>query len=238
MNRKAIYAIAGVAAVAIAGVLIGLSVAGGGDKDTTPTVIVPPAGSTGAGGEAGSFLDGIAQTGAALGDPGAKVVVVEFADIQCPYCAKFSNVTFPDVVEKYVRTGDARIEFSGVVFIGPDSERGLRAAYAAGLQNKLWNVVELLYAFQGAENSGWVTDDLLREVGAKVPGLDVEKMLADMDSDEVDKQLGEARDAAIAAEIEGTPTFFYAPAGGTPTLLAKGAIDLASLSAALDPLLG
>jgi protein-disulfide isomerase len=239
MNRKALYAIAGVAALAIAGALIGISLVGGGDDDAAaPTVETQPAGSTGAAGGEGSFLDGISQSGTALGNPDAKVVVVEFADIQCPYCAKFANVTFPEAVEKYVRTGDARFEFSGVVLIGPDSERGLRAAYAAGLQNKLWNVVELLYAFQGAENSGWLTDEFLREVGARVPGLDVEKMLDDMDSEEVDKLLEEARNAATAAEIEGTPTFFYAPAGGTPTLLAKGAIDIAALSSALDPLIG
>jgi protein-disulfide isomerase len=237
MSRRAIYVSAGVAALVVAGALIGLSLAGGGDTEATPAAPVPPAVSSGSSPGETSLLDGIPQAGAVLGDPDAPVVLVEFADLQCPYCAKFANTTFPDLVEKYVRAGDAKIAFSPVVFIGPDSEKGLRAVYAAGLQDKLWNLVGLLYAFQGAENSDWLTDDLLRKIGARVPGLDVEKMLDDMDSEQVDKLLDGARDAAIAAEIRGTPTFLYAPAGGTPSLLAEGAIDLAAVSAALDPLL-
>ena len=86
-----------------------------------------------------------------------------------------------------------RIVFGGLSFVGPDSERGMRFALAAGRQDKLWDVIHLLYASQGAENSGWVSDALLRELGAAVPGLDTEHALREASSPEVDRQLSEAQ---------------------------------------------
>ena len=66
--------------------------------------------------------------------------------------------------------------FQGIAFIGPDSEKALRYVTAAGQQDRLWNVSELIYRNQGTENSGWVTNAFLRSVGAGVPGLDVDKV--------------------------------------------------------------
>ena len=87
-------------------------------------------------------------------------------------------------------------------FIGPDSDKALRAVYAAGLQGHLWEALDLLYKSQGAENSGWVTDDLLRSVGASIPGFDTEKMFADMSSPEVDRRSRGGRPAGAEGERE------------------------------------
>ena len=87
-------------------------------------------------------------------------------------------------------------------FIGPDSEKALRAVYAAGLQGKLWDTLDLLYRSQGAENSGWVTDELLRSVGASIPGLNTDKMLADSSSAEVDAGIDGGRPAGEAGARE------------------------------------
>lgn len=249
MSRRAIYAVAAVAAVAIAAVLIGVSVTGGGDDSEATLPPPPPAPVTTGAAQTGAtttdttttegegLLAGIPQSGIELGDPNAKVVVVEFADIQCPYCAQFSNETFPSLVDEYVRTGDVKLAFNGVDVLGSDSEKAVRAVYAAGLQNRLWDLVQLLYTVQGEENSGWVTDDLLREVGARVPGLDVDRMLEDADSDEVDELLDQARTAYLANEIQGTPAFLYARDIEAPALLGLGALDIAAFRAKLDPLL-
>ncbi len=110
------------------------------------------------------MLAGIPQQGAVLGDPKAPVTLVEYADFQCPYCAQWSHGAFPTLVERYVRPGNVRIVFRGLAFLGPDSDRALRTAVAAGRENRLWNVVEALYHRQGHENSGWVTESLLEEV--------------------------------------------------------------------------
>jgi protein-disulfide isomerase len=96
-----------------------------------------------------------------LGSPDAPVTVVEYADLQCPFCAEWARRAFGEIVRDYVAPGRVRIEFRGLVFLGPDSEVALRTALAAGRQDRLWDVVHLLYANQGAENAGWVTQDLL-----------------------------------------------------------------------------
>ena len=98
---------------------------------------------------ASPLLDGIPQDGTVLGRPDAPVTLIEYADLQCPYCAQWARGALPLLVREYVRTGKLRIEFRGLAFIGPDSDTALRAALAAGRQNRLWNVVELLYADQG-----------------------------------------------------------------------------------------
>ena len=122
-----------------------------------------PAQALGGVAEVTPLLDGIPQDGTALGRPDAPVTLVEYADLQCPYCAHWAIGALPTLVEDYVRAGKLRIEFRGLAFIGPDSETALRTALAAGRQDRLWHVVEILYANQGRENSGWVTDDLIAD---------------------------------------------------------------------------
>ena len=169
------------------------------------------------GSDAATLLQGIPQSGSTLGRPGAPVTLVEFADLQCPYCAQWSERTFPEIVRDYVRPGKVRVVFAGLAFVGPDSDRALRFAAAAGRQGKLWHVVDLLYANQGAENSGWADDALMREIGAAVPGLRVEQAHGASASPAVDRQLAAARDLASRLGIRGTPTF---AAGRTGTHLA------------------
>jgi protein-disulfide isomerase len=123
-------------------------------------------------------LNGIPQKGIDLGNPNAKVTVIEVTDPQCPYCGEYARNTFPSLVDKYVRTGKVRFEYAGVAFIGRDSESLLRLAYAAGFQNKLWNVVGLEFARQGTENSGYATDAFLESIAKSVPGLNAKKVLA------------------------------------------------------------
>jgi protein-disulfide isomerase len=106
-----------------------------------------------------------------------------------------------------------RIVFAGLAFIGPDSERVLRFAAAAGRQGKLWHVVDLLYANQGGENSGWANDDLIREVGTAVPGLRVEQALRSSSSPVVNRQLTAAHDLATRLGVRETPAFAAARTG-------------------------
>jgi protein-disulfide isomerase len=178
-------------------------------------------------------LDGIPQDGIVLGSPDARVTLIEYADLQCPACRAYTEGYFPEVVERYVRPGRVKTEFRGISFIGPDSETALRYVLAAGLQDRLWQLQEAFYRNQGGENSGWVTEELVRELAAEIRELDVERLLADAQSDRVTAMIAEAAAQADAAEVPGTPTLAIQVGSEEPYLLESG-ISLAEVSAALD----
>jgi protein-disulfide isomerase len=165
------------------------------------------------------------------------VTLVEFADLQCPFCAEWSRDALPELVRDYVRPGKVRIVFRGLTFIGPDSEEALRFALAAGEQGKLWNVVDLLYENQGGENEGWVTDDLLTAVGRAVPGLDVERAFAEQSGTRVDAELEAAEAAAAENGIRGTPSFAVGRTGGALRVVELDSLDAHALRPDLDALL-
>jgi protein-disulfide isomerase len=77
-----------------------------------------------------ALLDGVPQNGTVFGEDDAPVTLVEYADLQCPFCAEWALRTFPELVTDYVREGQLRIEFRGLSFIGPESEDALRTALA------------------------------------------------------------------------------------------------------------
>ncbi|HSK15860.1 MAG TPA: thioredoxin domain-containing protein [Gaiellaceae bacterium] len=187
--------------------------------------------------EVEQLLTGIPQEGSVLGEPDAPVTLVEYADLQCPFCAQWAVGTFRELVSDYVRAGQLRIEFRGMAFIGPDSERALRAALAAGEQNRLWHALELLYMNQGAENAGWVSDDLLDGIGRSVPGLDGERMLSATGSDSVTEAMARSAEQARAAGVQGTPSFEMGPTGGTLAPLEITSLDAAEFRAAIGALL-
>jgi protein-disulfide isomerase len=159
-------------------------------------------------------LDGVPQDGTALGDADASRTLAVYADLQCPFCAQFDEQRLPSIVDEYVRTGKLRLVFRGLAFIGPESDLGLRAVLAAGLQDRLWSLVDVLYANQGAENGGWLTEDSLRRFGAAVPDLDVDRMLDDLQAGEVDQEIAAAETAAAESGVLGTPSFELGPTGG------------------------
>ncbi|MGZ4333788.1 MAG: DsbA family protein [Gaiellaceae bacterium] len=209
------------------GLVTGLALTGGG---STPPSNRGPAGVS----EVAAMFDGVTQNGAMLGRPEAPVTLVEFADPQCPYCARWATQTLPAVITRYVRSGKVRIVFNGMDFVGPDSETALRAALAAGKQNRFWNVLELLYENQGTENTGWVTDSFLQSLGEGVPGLDWRTMLNARHSASVDDAIARAASLAHQAGVNSTPSFAVGPTGGQLELVTVSSLDVGGIAPAID----
>ena len=207
-SRRWLYAGVAGAAGLIALVLVLASVLSSSDKKAPETVSISSAAAT------NKLLAGIPQKGDTLGDPKAPVTMYEFADLQCPGCDQYMKDAFPDIVRKYVRPGKVKVVFHGISFIGPDSEKALRYVNAAGQQNKLWNVAELLYQNQGAENSGWVTNAMLRSVGEAVPGLDADKVESATNTSAVNRQMAESTNLFSTYDFPSTPAFAIGRTGG------------------------
>lgn len=194
-------------------------------KDTTPT------GTTDAG---ETLVAGIPQKGTILGSPEATVRMLQFEDLQCPICKKYTDDAFPAIVEEYVRPGRVKIDFRGLAFLGPDSDKALRIVVASGFQNKLWDVVELLYAQQGEENSGWVTDELIDEILAQVPGLDAAKVKVDAKSAAVTKEIAAVQAEATALKVPGTPWFYIGVGLNQPYEIQPQSLTPSAFRPALD----
>lgn len=82
----------------------------------------------------------------AIGALDAPVVLSEWTDLRCPFCAVFANQTLPTLIQEYVDTGKVRIEFHDVVFFGDQSRDAAVAARAAGEQGLYVEYLETLYA--------------------------------------------------------------------------------------------
>jgi protein-disulfide isomerase len=142
-----------------------------------------------------------------LGDPGAKVTVLEFGDLQCPVCKGYSEEVLPQIIESRVRSGEAKLDFRNFTIIGPQSKPAGAAAIAAGEQGRGWNFVELFYRNQGTEDSGYADDEFLTAI-AKAAGVpDLAKWNRARKS-----QAAIAQVEATSAEAEnlgftGTPSF-------------------------------
>ena len=171
-----------------------------------------------------ALLAGIPQHGTALGRKDAPVTLVEFADLQCPYCGLWARDTLPVLVRKYVRTGSLRVEFRGLDFLGSDSAKALGAAEAAGLSNRLWTVVELLYENQGTENTGWVTKPLLSRI-LDVAGLEPALVFQHVAGARVQARIDAARQESQTLGVPGTPFFTIGRTRGAQAPLQVQSLD-------------
>ena len=73
----------------------------------------------------------------AVGDPDAPVVVVEYSDFRCPFCARFTRETMPKLIEEYVDAGLVRYEMRDMPLFGDESLDAAIAGRAAARQEFL-----------------------------------------------------------------------------------------------------
>lgn len=210
-NRNLVLALAAAGLVALALIAGSILFTRDSGNDSAPATTAStgttPADTTDA---ALALVAGIPQKGTVLGNSGATVRMLQFEDLQCPLCKEYMDNVFPAIVDEYVRPGLVKIDFRGLAFLGPDSDKALRVAIASGFQNKLWQVVGLFYEEQGEENSGWVTDQKIDEILAQVPGLDAAKVKVDAKSPAVTKEIAAVATEAEALKVPGTPSFYLA----------------------------
>jgi protein-disulfide isomerase len=179
-------------------------------------VLIVVSGSNSSGGDAKNvtqagpvdkLLDGIPQHGLVLGDPSAKVALVEFGDLQCPVCKGFSEEFIPTVIESKVRSGEATIEFRNYTIISEESIPAGAAAIAAGEQGRGWNYIELFYRNQGEERSGYVTDEFMTAIAREAGVKDLAKWNQARHSKAVLEEVHKSTAEAEELEFGGTPSF-------------------------------
>lgn len=204
-------------AVAVAALMVVLSQVGGGS------------------GSQETFAD-ISQDGTRLGAEDAPVTIRLYEDFQCPACAQFARETLPEVVERYVKPGEVKIVSETLVFLGPDSVAAARGAIAAGGQDRYWQYAHLLFENQGAENSGYATDEFLTNLAEETQGLDVEKWDAARGKEFIEEELNAVQKRATEANIQATPTLVISGPDGERKL--RGAVPISEVEKAVEEVKG
>ncbi|SHF41214.1 DsbA family protein [Streptoalloteichus hindustanus] len=143
----------------------------------------------------------------AVGRVDAPVVLVEYADYRCPFCAKFSTDTKPELVRRYVDSGVLRIEWRDMPIFGEESEAAAVAARAAGRQGRFWDYHNLAFAEAPRSGHGDFPKERLLDLARRSGVPDLARFEADL----ADRALlaGVRADAAEAQDIgaSSTPTF-------------------------------
>jgi protein-disulfide isomerase len=206
----ALAVVAGAAVIVAALALAGAFTGGSSSKSSTSTLPRLTHAD-----EVQQLFDGIEQRGDVLGSASAPVTMVEYFDLQCPFCQLFARYSLPEVISRYVREGKLKLELRPLGTLGPDSQRGRLALVAAGRQDREFQLAHLLDLNAGAENSGWLSDDMIQRAAASVDGLDTDRFAEDLASVDVMNQVGRYDREAVDDKVQFTPTILVGKTGGT-----------------------
>jgi protein-disulfide isomerase len=162
------------------------------------------------------------------GDPRAPVVLIEWSDYQCPFCARAETTLMPRVRESYIQTGQVQraLFHHPLVQIHKSAEKAAEAAECAGQQDMFWQMHKSLFEDQAHLELA----DLQRR-GRRL-ALDEGKFQGCLDADApaIRQQAAEAE----AFSLRGTPAFLVGrrlPDGRVKVLAAFAGLptyDLAS----------
>lgn len=156
------------------------------------------------GGKASSAFEAGDMT---LGDPAAKVKMVEYASVTCSHCAAFGLKVFPRIKRRYIDTGKVHYTFKEILTEpGQVAAAGFLTARCAG-KDKYFTVVDEIFKAQPEMFSGAPPLDVLRRIG-KAAGLSDKQFDACVNNEKAleaiyDRVEKNGRDG----EISGTPTF-------------------------------
>ncbi len=153
-------------------------------------------------------------SGRSQGNPNAPIKIVEYADFQCFFCKRWAVETEKAVEQEFVATGQAQLEYRYFAFLGEESKKAAEAAEAAECaadQGRFWEMHDVLYSHQGAENSGVYSTGNLKKYATEVRGrasdFDTGTFNSCLDSGSKRAIVDSLTQQAKQAGVSSTPTF-------------------------------
>jgi protein-disulfide isomerase len=135
----------------------------------------------------------------------APVVVVEYADFQCPHCKQFALGPEQQLKKDYVDGGQVRFVFRNFAFIGDESTWAAEASECANDQGRFWAYHDKLFEEQAGENRGAFARENLKRFAAEL-GLDTAQFNQCLDSGMYELRVREDFNDARLRRIDSTPT--------------------------------
>lgn len=151
-------------------------------------------------------LVNIVDTDHVRGNKDAKVVLVEYGDFQCPACGVYYPLVkklekdFPDNLAVVFRNFP-------LTSLHKNAMNGAKAAEAAGLQDKFWEMHDMLFENQDEWTGLDNPEDTFVKYAEKI-GIDKDKFLADYKGQEVQDKISADIKVANQIGINATPTFY------------------------------
>ena len=138
------------------------------------------------------------------GDRKARLVLVEFSDFQCPFCARFVRETLPEIEKNYIKTGKLKHVFRDFPITSAHKD-ALKAALAAGCaldQGKYWEMHDRLFENQAAFTVYNLTQN------AEAIGLNKETFQQCLNNNEYATEVQNDFADGTRAGVNQTPFFF------------------------------
>lgn len=166
-----------------------------------------------------------------LGDINTKLVMLEFSDLNCPFCAGFHEETLPDIITAYVDTGKLRLVYRDYPVVG--GQTSFHAAEAAECtraqlsDEAFFQLLEDAYGTSGRKTAKTVIG-LSSNYGA-----DASRVQQCFDNAETSATVLQDFEAAEATGARGTPTFvigFINEEGLLEGKVVQGALPFISMS--------
>jgi len=138
------------------------------------------------------------------GDKNAPVVLIEFADYQCPFCARFQRETFPQIDRDYILMGKIKFIFRNFPLerTHPYAFKAAEVAICSGQQGKFWAMHNRLFEWQDSRSF----NDWTRH--AEALALDADKFMRCLEDDATASQVKKDEADGKSAGVRVTPTFF------------------------------
>ena len=148
-------------------------------------------------------LEELANEDKVLGDPDAKVTIVEFSDFECPFCGRFYTQTLPQLKEEYFDTGKVKLVYRDFpLSFHPQAQPAAEAAECANEQDKFWEFHDKIF-----DNQSSMSTTNYKQWAADL-GLDTEQFNSCLDDGKYRAEVQADFSAGQAAGVSGTPTFF------------------------------
>ena len=145
-----------------------------------------------------------------MGNPNAKVAIIEFSDYQCPFCRVFWRDTLSQIKKEYIDTGKVKFVYRDFpLAFHPMAVVSAQAAECAGDQEKYWEMQDKIFREQEKLGQGTVSYSVenLKKWATEV-GLNQNLFNQCLDSEKYKNEVEKDFNDGSAAGVSGTPTTY------------------------------
>jgi protein-disulfide isomerase len=144
-----------------------------------------------------------------LGKDSAPIVMVEFSDYQCPFCARFFSNTLPELKKNYIETGKLQFVYRDFPLSRhPEAQPAAEAAECAGEQGKYFEMHDKIFANQAS-----MSKESYKKWAEEL-SLDMQKFNNCLDSGKYKSEVQKDYSDGQRLGVRATPTYFIGKRGG------------------------